>query len=279
MDSKIAVAVGLAAVLAALVTSISIPTPAYAAEVAVSITQGSSSKTTNAYSPNPIEINVGDTVIWTNNDPPTTHTATSGTPSAGPDGKFGGTPDAPFSELISPGRTFSFTFNEAGEFPYYCTLHPNMVGTVMVSEGGGNGGTEPQEFTITATDADRPYQITGKSATSKATEATIQPGQSVTIRFDKAGDVELTLPKSMISGINSVKAGNQELLQGDPTVNADGSSTISITIPEGSATVVITGEKVVPEFPVIAAILAAAIAGIIGYTRFARSGTGFFGRA
>jgi hypothetical protein len=50
-------------------------------------------------------------------------------------------------------------------------------------------------------------------------------------------------------------------------------------VPEGSTTVVITGGTVVPEFPVIAAILAAAIAGIIGYTRFAKSGTGLFGRA
>jgi hypothetical protein len=59
----------------------------------------------------------------------------------------------------------------------------------------------------------------------------------------------------------------------------DASTTISFEVPEGETTVTIQGEFVVPEFPVIAAILAAAIAGIIGYTRFARSATGFFGRA
>jgi plastocyanin len=46
---------------------------------------------------------------------------------------FGGTDDSP--EIIDPdGGTQSFTFEEAGEFPYYCTLHPNMVGTVIVTE-------------------------------------------------------------------------------------------------------------------------------------------------
>lgn len=280
MDSKIAVAVGLAAVLAAVLVPIPIstPTPAFAAEVAADITAGASSKTTDAFAPNPLNINVGDTVTWTNKDS-TIHTATSGTPSDGPDGTFGGTPDAPFSEMIQPSQTFSYTFKTAGEFPYYCTLHPNMVGTVIVAAGGGNGQPTPQEFSVTATDEDgNPYEITG-TGDAQATEATINPGESVEIVFDGAGAVELTLPEGLISGINSVKAGDQELLQGDPTVNADGSSTISITVPEGSTTVVITGETVVPEFPVIAAILAAAIAGIIGYTRFARNGTRFFGRA
>jgi len=276
MDSKIAVAVGLAAVLAAVLVPISTPTPAFAAEVAADITAGSSSKTTDAFAPNPLNINVGDTVTWTNKDS-VAHTVTSGTGNSDPNKgqEFDSSPN--FTPLVNPGKTFSWTFEKAGTFQYFCALHENMKGTVVVSEGGGQ--PTPQEFSVTATDAGKPYEITGKSATSKATEATIQSGQSVTITFDKAGEVELTLPKSMISGINSVMAGNQELLQGDPTVNADGSSTISFTVPEGSTTVVITGETVVPEFPVIAAILAAAIAGIIGYTRFARNGTGFFGRA
>jgi plastocyanin len=103
------------------------------AEFFVSIPQGSSSFTDDAYVPNPVEINVGDTVTWINDDF-TTHTATSGTPDSGSTGLFGGTQDSP--EIIGPeGDTQSFTFDEEGEYPYYCTLHPNMVGTVMVTEG------------------------------------------------------------------------------------------------------------------------------------------------
>ena len=101
-------------------------------EVIVRIPQGSSSLTDDAYIPNPVEVNVGAAVTWINDDF-TTHTATSGDPGSGSTGIFGGSEDAP--EIIGPeGDTQSYTFDEAGEFPYYCTLHPSMVGTVVVTE-------------------------------------------------------------------------------------------------------------------------------------------------
>jgi plastocyanin len=61
---------------------------------------------------------VGDSVTWINNDS-TTHTSTSD----------GGTWD---SGSIAPGRAFSQRFSAAGTFPYHCTLHPGMVGTIRV---------------------------------------------------------------------------------------------------------------------------------------------------
>jgi plastocyanin len=36
------------------------------------------------------------------------------------------------SGIMTPGATFEHTFTEAGEFPYFFVLHPNMVGTVIV---------------------------------------------------------------------------------------------------------------------------------------------------
>jgi nitrite reductase (NO-forming) len=90
----------------------------------VSIAPGSSSLTTDAYQPNPIQVSVGTTVTWTNNDAQP-HTATSGE-NVTPDGRFD-------SGIMAPAATFDFTFTEAGEYPYFCLLHPNMVGTVSVS--------------------------------------------------------------------------------------------------------------------------------------------------
>ncbi len=273
MNSRIAVAVGLAAVLTAMLAPISTLTPAFAATVTVDIKSGSSSLTTDAMDPNPVNVNVGDTVTWTNRDSQP-HTVTSGT-GGQPDGNFDSSPN--FDPIMAPGATFSHTFDEAGEFPYYCGLHINMVGTVIVASGtgngnGGNGGPEPtpQEFSVTATAEGTDYEITGTSDGAMATTATINPGQSVVIEFDGGGEVELTLPTTMIDDITTV---NGE----EPTIVSenDTSTTISFTVPEEDTTVTILAGFVVPEFPVIAAILAATIAGIIGYTRFARNGTGF----
>ena len=34
------------------------------------------------------------------------------------------------SGIINPGDSFPFVFNKAGEYPYYCTIHPFMTGKV-----------------------------------------------------------------------------------------------------------------------------------------------------
>jgi plastocyanin len=90
----------------------------------VSVVRGSSELTDDAYQPNPIEVSIDDTITWTNDDI-AQHTVTSGE-NGEPDGEFD-------SGLMSTGATFEHTFTEAGEYPYFCTLHPNMVGTVIVS--------------------------------------------------------------------------------------------------------------------------------------------------
>lgn len=263
MNSKIAVAVGLAAVLAAVLVPISTPTPAFAADIAAEVTPGSSSKTTDAYAPNPINANVGDTVTWMNKDTQP-HTVTSGTGGT-PDGKFDSSPS--FNPLLTPQKTFSHTFTEAGEYPYYCGLHPNMVGTVIVAGGG------PTPFSVMAAADGKNYEITG-SGDAKATSATINPNESVEIEFDGSGAVELTLPKAMIDDITLVNGEQATIIS-----ETDTATTVSFEVPEGETSVQIMGGFVVPEFPVIVAILAATIAAFIGYARFARNGTGFFGRA
>jgi plastocyanin len=94
------------------------------ASTSVSIVPGSSTLTTDAFAPNPIQVSVGTTVTWTNDDAQP-HTVNSGE-NATPSGLF----DSP---IMAPQATFEYTFTEAGEFPYFCILHPNMVGTVSVS--------------------------------------------------------------------------------------------------------------------------------------------------
>lgn len=64
----------------------------------------------------------GTTVIWTNQDS-ASHTVTSDN---------AGGPLA--SDLIAQGKTYSYTFNTVGTFAYHCKVHPNMKGTVTVTE-------------------------------------------------------------------------------------------------------------------------------------------------
>jgi nitrite reductase (NO-forming) len=95
----------------------------------VSIVTGSSSLTDTAFQPNPVQVSVGDTVTWTNDDTQP-HTVVSGA-NGQPSGEFDSSPN--FNPLIAPQQTFEHTFTQAGQYPYYCALHPNMVGTVSVS--------------------------------------------------------------------------------------------------------------------------------------------------
>ena len=80
-----------------------------------------------AYSPLKLEVKVGTTVTWTNKDS-MPHTVTSGVS----DGSLG-KPDNIFdSGNFAKGETFSYTFDEVGEFPYFCIPHPWMKASVTV---------------------------------------------------------------------------------------------------------------------------------------------------
>ena len=68
------------------------------------------------FSPATIEIKKGDTVEWKNDDI-TPHTATSATFDSG---------------SIASDAAWRHTFTEAGNFPYTCTFHPVMKGTIIV---------------------------------------------------------------------------------------------------------------------------------------------------
>jgi plastocyanin len=102
---------------------------AFAQENAVSIAAGSANPSaTEFYVPSEITVSPGTTVTWTNDDT-TIHTVVEGGPQ---DASAGGEP-AFDSSIIAPGATWDNTFDTAGEFNYYCNLHPFMTAKVTVS--------------------------------------------------------------------------------------------------------------------------------------------------
>ena len=121
------------AVIAGVVT-----TPAFADHMTatVSIPEGSGASAdapcvaeNTCFSPAEVTVDVGGEVTWSNDDT-AAHTVTRGDLSADPD-NVGADFD---SSLFMAGKTFSHKFDAAGEYPYFCMVHPWMVGKVIVQE-------------------------------------------------------------------------------------------------------------------------------------------------
>ena len=71
-----------------------------------------------SFGPAELAVPVGTTVTWTNRDD-IPHTMVS--------------TDKVFkSKVLDTDEKFSFTFNTAGTFPYFCSIHPKMTGKVVV---------------------------------------------------------------------------------------------------------------------------------------------------
>jgi plastocyanin len=69
------------------------------------------------FAPQELTLKVGDSVTWTNHDD-IPHTIVSA-------GKFR-------SKTLDTDGTFSFTFTAAGDYKYFCSLHPHMTGMIKV---------------------------------------------------------------------------------------------------------------------------------------------------
>lgn len=81
-----------------------------------------------SYSPSSVTIPSGQTVVWTNNGG-STHTVTSGT------NLFdSGNISPPNAQAGTPGSSFQFTFSVPGTYAYHCKIHPQMTGSVTVTQ-------------------------------------------------------------------------------------------------------------------------------------------------
>jgi plastocyanin len=72
-----------------------------------------------AFGPEELFVSVGETVTWTNDEEGIGHTTASD------DGLWQ-------SDTLNSGDTFEHTFDEAGVFTYFCSIHPSMTATVTV---------------------------------------------------------------------------------------------------------------------------------------------------
>jgi len=103
---------------------------AFAASSNVIIPEGhmywpSCEKFMECFQPAVVIINLGDEVVWKNQDSQT-HTITSGSPSKGPDGNF--------DLIVKIGHSEKVRFDKPGIFPYFCIVHPWTGGKVVVND-------------------------------------------------------------------------------------------------------------------------------------------------
>jgi plastocyanin len=70
------------------------------------------------FSPSSVEVQVGDTVTWTNGDD-RDHTVVG---------------DSFRSGNLRPGASYSYQFNKAGKFNYGSSIYPRMKGSITVKE-------------------------------------------------------------------------------------------------------------------------------------------------
>ena len=67
-----------------------------------------------------VDIGINNTVIWTNDD------------TAGHTVRYINGTSGPSSPVFTHGQTYEYTFDKAGTYDYYCTIHTFMMGEVIV---------------------------------------------------------------------------------------------------------------------------------------------------
>ena len=228
--------------------------------------------TDNCFIPSTVVITAGGTVTWENTDN-AAHTATSGSPSDGPDGVWD-------SSLMMVNGSYSVTLDDEGTYPYFCMVHPWMQGTVIVEAEAAHGDVEEMGH------GDVEEMGHGDDHTAKGIEdlsdqfiASVTSGvihhigansddDTLLVHLfgaDDDGELKITLNKDIITPFDD---GSYFVLINSEEVEFEQMGrTLHIEYGAGTEKIEIVGSHVVPEFGTIAMIiLAVAIVSIIAIT-------------
>ncbi len=184
--------------------------PAAARVVSVSIVDYS-------FQPSTADVNVGDSVKWTNNSAYYVHTSTSGV-NGTPDGKWD-------SGNIDPGSSYTHGFSTSGTFDYFCRYHyaMGMTGSVAVSGtaigGDSQGpaatrpsvGCSPNPFSTSTTIrlAARPH---GRAATIGIYDVTGHLVRKLTVGYSTVWDGRDAAGRVVPAGIYHCVSGSTVLV-------------------------------------------------------------------
>ena len=169
--------IGSLIVLLAIATTIASAPSAFAEHSMNAVVENAAGSSTpgcepDCFLPATVTIGVGGMVEFVNNDT-AAHTSTAGTPQDGPSGAWD-------SSLVMMGTSYTTGALEAGEYPYFCMVHPWMTGLVIVEEeahddhGDDHGEMDSVEMvSLTAADIAISVNDGAKSGEKVAIDVTI----------------------------------------------------------------------------------------------------------
>jgi len=220
------------------------------------------------YMPYNAALDPGGEAMWHNIDT-AAHTVSSGTPAEGLDDVFD-------SGLVAAGGMFSYKFEEAGTYDYFCMVHPWMTGIVTISaeheemeEMGGMEGMEHSDEHAASGVEDISDQFTATTTSGVIHHIGANSDDDTLIVHlfgaDDDGELKITLNKDIITPFDD---GSYFVLINSEEVEFEQmGNTIHIEYDAGTEKIEIVGSHVVPEFGTIAMIvLAVAIISIIVIT-------------
>lgn len=215
--------------------------PAWAAESGVEVRN-------NFFAPQSVQIQPGDTVVWTFKG--ANHSVTA---DEGQSESFDSDPDEPFP--VHPiDDTFSHTFNSPGRFTYFCKVHPTtMKGTVVVGDPGGGdpppgeepppgGDTTAPGLSALSAKGGRKCKRKQRRCKPRKTRVgfTLSEDASVRVTFDRSGGTDpQPLVRDMSAGENEVRLSTRRVPRGryeltvvatDAAGNASGPATAALRV-------------------------------------------------
>ncbi|MGN6385054.1 MAG: PQQ-dependent sugar dehydrogenase, partial [Verrucomicrobiota bacterium] len=187
-----------------------------------------------AFNPSTATINVGDTVTWTQLDAGMQHTATSGVDAA-PDGKFD-------SGFLSQNQTYSHTFTEAGNYPYFCIPHSSfMTGTIIVQQATA------QAPVVSITSPTNNTVLTAPDQVTISADATVEGSTITMVEFFDGGTFLDMAHQSPFSVTVNLATGTHTLTAKATAANNQTTTSAAVTVTVSSG-----GTKIDDPLPSIA---------------------------
>ena len=162
-----------------------------------------------SFSPQVVNISVGDTVTWMNTDVGVNHTSTSTNAT-----------DPWDSGIVTPGNSFARTFTVAGSFTYICSVHGTVMnGTVNVAQATTTvtttTTTTPETPTVTTTQETPTVTATATTPATNTPTSTSTPTATATVPAATATSPATTTavaPGPPDTGTGTVSGTNNALL-------------------------------------------------------------------